>query len=157
MLENKRCCFAGHSKVYDPSIVEKIVEKARQLVEEYGITDFWVGNYGAFDGYAASAVRKLKAKYPQISLSLVIPYLTKEINEYREDYYKNYDSIIMADIPETTPRNLKIIKANEFMINNSDFLISYVNYSWGGAVKTVEYAIKKKIQVVNLGSLEIET
>ena len=43
------------------------------------------------------------------------------------------------------------------MINNSDFLISYVNYSWGGAVKTVEYAIKKKIQVVNLGSLEIET
>lgn len=62
MSENKRCCFAGHSKVYDPSIVEKIVEKARQLIEEYGITDFWVGNYGAFDRYAASAVRKLKAK-----------------------------------------------------------------------------------------------
>lgn len=63
----------------------------------------------------------------------------------------------MADIPESTHRNPKIIKANEFMINNSDFLISYVNYSWGGAVKTMEYAIKKKIQVVNLGSLEFET
>ena len=140
MQEYKRCCFAGHSKVYDSEIVDKAITEARRLIVDHGVTDFWVGNYGSFDGYAASAIRRLKAEFPQISLSLVIPYITKEINEYREDYYKNYDSIIMADIPESTPRNLKIIKTNEFMVDESDFLICYINYGWGGAVKTMEYA-----------------
>lgn len=150
---NNRCCFAGHSKLYDSTIIDRVVDTARSLIVEYGVTDFWVGNYGSFDAYAASAVRKLKTEYPQINLSLVIPYLTQEINEYREDYYKNYDSIIMADIPENTPRNLKIIKANEFMVNESDFLICYVNNSWGGAAKTMNYGKRKNIEVINLGTL----
>lgn len=105
---------------------------------------------------AVSAVRSLKQEFPAISLSLVIPYLTQEINEYREEYYKNYDSIIMADIPESTPRNLKIIKANQFMVDNSDYLVCYVNTSWGGAVKTMEYGLKKNVRVINLGTLPAE-
>lgn len=150
---NNRCCFAGHSKLYDSAIIDCVVDVARSLITEYGVTDFWVGNYGSFDAYAASAIRRLKKEYPQITLSLVIPYLTQGINEYREDYYKNYDSIIMADIPESTPRNLKIIKANEFMVNESDFLICYVSHGWGGAAKTLKYAEHKKLQIRNLGTL----
>ena len=155
MHECVRCCFAGHGKLYDSSIVGLVEAQARQLITEQGVTDFWVGNYGAFDGYAASAIRKLKTEFPQITLSLVIPYLTKTINEYREDYYKNYDSIIMANIPENTPRNLKIIKANEFMVDNSDFLICYVNYGFGGAAKTMEYAARKRCSIINLGSYSL--
>lgn len=150
---NNRCCFAGHSKLYDPTIIDSIVDAAKRLIVEHGVTDFLVGNYGSFDAYAASAVRKLKTEYPQIMLTLVIPYLTQEINEYREDYYKNYDVILMADIPETTPRNLKIIKANEFMVNESDYLICYVNNGWGGAARTMNYGKRKKIEVINLGTL----
>lgn len=150
---HNRCCFAGHSKLYDSTIADHVVSTIRGLVVEQGVIEFWVGNYGSFDTYAASAVRKLKHEYPHITLSLVIPYLTKEINEYREDYHRNYDSIIMADLPERTPRNLKIIKTNEFMINESDFLVCYVNTSLGGAAKTLEYAKRKKIQITNLGAL----
>lgn len=152
---NRCCCFAGHSKLYDSAIIDRVVTVARTLITEHSVTEFLVGNYGSFDAYAAAAVRRLKKEYPQITLSLVIPYLTQEINEYRDDYYKKYDSIIVATIPESTPRNLKIIKTNEYMVNESDYIICYVNTSWGGAAKTMEYAQHKNIEVINLGSLTL--
>ena len=151
-----RCCFAGHSQVYDANLKDRVLDTVRGLFLDSGVSEFWVGNYGQFDKIAASAVRSLKQELPTISLSLVIPYLTQEINEYREEYYKDYDSIIMADIPENTPRNLKIIKANQFMVDNSDYLVCYVNTSWGGAVKTMEYGLKKNVRVMNLGTLPAE-
>lgn len=147
----KRCCFAGHSELYDSTVSQRVYEIIRSLVVEQGVNDFLVGNYGAFDSCAASAVRSLKKEYPQITLSLVIPYLTKEINDYREDYYKNFDSIVVADIPEGTPRNLKIIKANEYMVNSSEFIVCYVNHGWGGAAKTMGYAKRKNLKIFNLG------
>ena len=37
------------------------------------------------------------------------------------------------------------------MIDNSDLLIAYIDYSIGGAYKTFEYAQKQKINTINLG------
>ena len=57
----------------------------------------------------------------------------------------------MADIPPKTPARLRIIKANRYMVDCSDFLVCFVKYSFGGAVKTLEYAEKKgNIRVINL-------
>ena len=137
-----RCCFAGHNDRYGEETFQKVYSVAESLVVDYHVIEFWVGNYGGFDCCAARAVRKLKEKYKNIELSLVILYLTKEINKYREQYYKDYDRIIMADIPVNTPRNLKIIKANEFIVDRCDFLICYVSHGWGGAAKTLERAEK---------------
>lgn len=142
----RRCCFAGHSKLYGGRVSEQLYETIRLLIAEQDVKDFLVGNYGAFDSCAASAVRNLKRKFPQVTLSLVIPYLTKEIDEYRENYYKNYDSIVIANIPEGTSRNLKIIKTNEYMVNASEFIICYVNYSRGEAAKTMDYAKRKNLK-----------
>lgn len=136
----KRCCFAGHNETYGDDVKNKIKEIAIRLIEEEGVTEFWVGNYGRFDRCAASAIRELKITYSQIQLVLVLSYLTKEINDNREDYYKKYDSIVIADVPEKTPAKLKIIKANEYMVDNCDFLICNVEHLWGGAARTVEYA-----------------
>ena len=44
-----RCCFAAHSKLYDSAIIDYIIDAVRRLVVEYGVSDFWVGNYGSFD------------------------------------------------------------------------------------------------------------
>lgn len=150
----KICCFAGHSSIYDHSDLEiKVYDKCEELVRNNGVGTFWVGNYGSFDALAASAVRKLKNKFPSVELDLVLPYVTNSINQYREMYYRDYDSLIMADIPEGTPIKFRISKCNQYMVNCSDFLIAYVNYSFGGAVKTLEYAQKKKhIEIFNFGN-----
>ena len=35
------------------------------------------------------------------------------------------------------------------MVDNCDLLIAYVKYSWGGARKTLDYAIRKKKPYIN--------
>lgn len=148
---NKICCFAGHSELYDTEkIYMRLVSKLDELIEKENVNEFWVGNYGTFDKLSAKAVRELKRKHKQIQLNLVIPYLTSEINELKELYYNNYDNIIVADIPEKTPKKVQIIKCNQYMVTKSQFLICYVKHLWGGAAKTLEYANGKNINIINI-------
>lgn len=156
MRKDTRCCFAGHSNISDSEITDKLQKVAEELVLQYNVNEFWVGNYGEFDGCSAKAVRELKKIYHHIELNLVIPYLTKDINEYKELYYEKYDNILVADIPLITPKRLKIIKANEYMVNNSDFLICYIDHTWGGAFKTFDYARKRKLKIFNVAKRPVE-
>ena len=51
-------------------------------------------------------------------------------------------------------RRYAILKRNEYMIDQSDLLIAYVNYGWGGAAKTLEYAVKRHKKYINFGTYE---
>lgn len=156
MEDKKRCCFAGHSDIWDSNLAEKIKSVAEDLILNHNVREFWVGNYGNFDGSAASVIRELQKTYTDVKLDLVIPYLTKSINEYKELYYKKCDNILIADIPENTPKRFHITKANEYMVNNSDFLICYIQRSWGGAITTYKYAKRKNLQIFNIAERPIE-
>ena len=150
----KCCCFAGHSEINDTSeLYKKLLLTIEKLITNENVTEFRVGNYGKFDGLSAKAVRELKEKYPHIKLELVIPYLTASVTQYKEFYYKNYDSLLMAEIPEKTPKRLQIIKCNEYMVNSVDFVVCYINHSWGGAAKTTDFARRKNKTIINLGTL----
>ena len=145
-----RCCFAGHSQIYD-DFQSKLKIEIEKLILHKGVNEFWVGNYGVFDRTAAKVVREFKSVYQNIKLYLVLPYTTKTIDENRNQYYEDFDALLIADIPERTPTKYRIIKCNEYMVNESDFLLCYVKYSWGGASKTLEYAEKKKhIEIINI-------
>lgn len=147
----KRCCFAGHGSISDTAkTVEKIKQVAEDLILNYGVKEFWVGHYGSFDGCSASAIRELKKDYPEITLELVIPYLTKSIIEYKVLYDGKFDNILVADVPENTPRKFHLVKGNEYMVDNSDYLICYINHSWGGAYRTYTYARRKKKKMFNV-------
>lgn len=146
------CCFAGHGKIsYGKDVQNQLFDKCRELITDFGVNEFWTGNYGNFDKVSAGVIRDLKKQYADIELNLVIPYLTEEINQFREEYYENYDNIVMADIPEGTPKKYRILKCNKYLIDNSKYLIAYVGCSCGGAAKTLEYAQKKNhIKIFNL-------
>lgn len=148
------CCFAGHGNLsYDAEIKKRVYDKARELVLNFGVNEFWVGNYGVFDKLAAEAVREVKGEYSDIELSLIIPYLTLEIKKYKELYYINYDNIIIAEIPAGTPKKYRILKCNRYMIDKSKYLIAYVNCPFGGAAKTLKYAEgKSHIEIFNFGA-----
>lgn len=148
----KICCFAGHRNLYNKDdLSEKLSSKIEDLIMNEKVNEFWVGNYGAFDHLSSYTVKKLKEKYPHIELNLIIPYLTSEITKNKDLYLKEFDNILIADIPEKTPKKFHIIKCNEYMIQKSDYLIAYIEFSYGGAYKTLEYAKKqKKIRIFNL-------
>ena len=148
------CCFAGHGKMnYGEETRNQVYLKCRELVADFGVKEFWVGHYGDFDKLAASVIRELKQQYPAVRLNLVIPYLTKGINENKEYYYKNYDAILMAQIPDGTPRPYRILKCNEYMVNEASYLIAYVSHSFGGAAKTLAYASRREhIKIFNFAN-----
>ena len=60
-----------------------------------------------------------------------------------------YDDVLYPPL-ETTPYRLAIVKRNEWMVSQSDLVIAYVLYSWGGAARTLEYAEKRKKKIIQL-------
>ena len=150
---HKRCFFAGHSKLYE-DVQEKLKAAIEYQILHNGVDEFWVGNYGAFDRAAAKAVRELQGTYRDIKLYLVLPYLTRAIEEAREEYYKAFDGLLLADIPENTPKRYHILKCNEYMAQESDVLVCYVKHPFGGAADTLDIAKKKKqIEIININNL----
>ena len=152
---SKICCFAGHSKLSDTEeVYGKLYSTIEHLISAENVTEFWVGNYGNFDKLSAKAVRALKEKHSEVRLNLVIPYLTSEINQYKELFYKNYDSILIADMPPKTPKKAQILRCNQYMIKNSYTLVCYVRHSFGGAAKTLEFAKKQtNIRIISLANV----
>lgn len=149
---NKICCFAGHSQIYgENDLHDKLLTKIEELITKENVTEFWVGDYGAFDRAAAKAVRICKKTYPHIQLHLIIPYPTQKLNLFKEQYQKEYDSIIQADMPENTPTKFRISQCNRYMVKNAQYLICYIQHGWGGAAQTLAYAQNQKhIQIFNL-------
>ena len=90
-------------------------------------------------------MRELKKDFPNIELIFISPYLENKNLKVANEIY---DDTIYPPL-ETVPKKFAIIKRNEWMIDNCDILVAYVKYSWGGAEKTLNYAIRKKKPFIN--------
>ena len=115
-------------------ILRRIVEKH---ISEYGVTEFIVGGYGNFDHLAAKAVISLKQKYPQIILSLLIPYHPAE---RPVETPSGFDNTYYPPGMEKVPRKLAIVRANRYMVDHVDYLIAYAWHPASNARNLVEYA-----------------
>jgi len=142
-------CFCGHSKLYNSydSIKAKCLEIVRGLTEK-GADSFLIGDYGDFDGLAASVCLALKKEHPHIEVCLVLPYYRPHIDDYTQQRYNRFDSVITPTL-EDTPYRYRIVKANQYMVDQADIVIAYVRSS-GGATKTLQYAHRKGKNIINL-------
>ena len=129
--------FCGHSKINRTEDFSKWLDTILPSFIEGGAATFYLGGYGVFDGLAAAALRRQKETYPHIELILVLPYLNREIDASR------YDSTTYPPLEKVPPR-YAIVKRNEWMVCESDVVISGVTHSWGGAARTLEFAQRKK-------------
>ena len=138
--------FCGHSKIVDKEAVrERLTSEICNLLSS-GYTTFYLGGYGDFDLMAASVLREMKDSYPNMDRVLVLPYLDRKYDE------KLYDSTVYPPL-ENVPKRFAISKRNEWMVEQADVVIAYVTHDWGGAVKTLEYAVRKKSQIINIGGV----
>lgn len=146
------CTFAGHREVYQSHIFEKLEQEIEKILDLDESFRFLVGGMGDFDGLCASAVRKAKRSHPekQISLELVMPYLTQELNESKDYYEQFYDDVIIPIELAGVHYKSAITKRNQWMVEQSSYLIAYVYRDFGGAYTTLQYAKKKGLQVVNI-------
>jgi len=61
-----------------------------------------------------------------------------------------YDETIYPPL-ESIPRKFAILRRNEWMVQESDIVVAYVNHGWGGAAKTLQYARRKKKRIILYG------
>lgn len=143
------CTFFGHRTV-NKKIKILLTQQIEELITEHGVNVFYVGNHGGFDCLVAETLRELKTKYPKISYSIVLAYLPGKKKEYDT---LNHTETIYPEGLEHTPQRFAISKRNEWMIKQSDYVMAYVEHSFGGAAKFTEYAQKKQKIVINLAEL----
>lgn len=141
--------FCGHGKMnYDDDIKNKLQYEIEKAIIK-GETDFLLGGYGNFDLLAAHTLKILKTKYPYIKSTLVIPYIDRNYD------FHLYDCSIYPSL-ENVPKKFAIVKRNEWIVKKADSIIAYVEHGWGGAAKTLKYAVKMEKNIINLALEKIK-
>ena len=141
--------FCGHSNcLFSDEEKEELKQLLIKEIRKNPTCKFYLGGYGDFDSLCLRTLRELKTDFPNIVLLFITPYLDKNFSKLElAKYY--YDDVIFPPI-ENVPRKFAILKRNEWMVDSADLVIAYVKYSWGGAAKTVEYAKRKKVPIINI-------
>ena len=151
-MENKICVCFGHREVYT-DLSRALAELIEDLILYHGVTEFWTGGMGSFDGCFASAVFRLKKKYPHIKLILVKPYFSNKLNTYKEYYERIYDDIIIPDLLSEVHPKSAITKRNHWMAEKSDIVITYVYRNFGGAYAAKKYAAKLGNVIIEINDI----
>lgn len=148
-----KCCCFGHREISDDiySVLSEVVE---DLIISCGVKIFLTGGMGKTDELFASTVRKFKNKYPKIKLILIRPY-SSDIEKERYIYRNIYDDVVLPDKIVGVHYRQAIPKRNEWMVLNSDFVITYVksNKQFGGAYTAKRCAQKNNKIIFELNDM----
>lgn len=144
------CTFCGHSKIADTNLLyKKLVGEIRHLAC-LGVNEFYSGGYGDFDSLAVRAVHEVQAEFPNIQNTIVVPYITENHLSRYEYTLEKYNAKTIYPFETKVLERFAISKRNEWMVDNSDYIISYVKRDWGGAFNTYQYARRKKKVFIDL-------
>lgn len=150
----KSCFFIGHREA-DEWLLPRLELIIDRLISEENVRYFYVGGYGGFDRIAATAAKRAKQKYPDITLMLVLPYHPAERPDDAPD---GFDGTYYPDGLENTPRRYAIVRTNHIMVNVCDWLVCYVRHGASNSRNLLEYAErcanKGLIQIKNISESE---
>ena len=148
--------FCGHSHFMKTHALEtKILHFLEGTVGDKP-AEFYLGGYGSFDDFAYDCSKKYQSQHPNIRLVFITPYITVEYQRnHLEHQKKRYDDIIYPEI-ESVPLKFAITYRNRWMMEKADYVVAYVDRSYGGAYQAYRYAKRKKKAVFNLSEKEIE-
>lgn len=144
------CTFFGHRfvpKEKEPTLRSTLIV----LIENHSVDLFYVGNHGDFDTMARRTLRELSARYP-IRYQVVLAYMPEKRDEYQ---LSDYFDTILPDGIETAPKRFAITYRNKWMIEQSDFVVTYsVHDAASGAAQFKKLAERKEKTVIELSSEE---
>lgn len=139
------CTFFGHHDT--PSTIKPLLRQVIiELIEQCGVTRFYVGNQGNFDAMAHSLLAELVQTY-QIHYNVVLAYLPK-----KKDPSVDGSPTMLPNGFEAVPPRFAIDHRNRWMLDRSDIVVTYVRYP-GGAAKFKALAERKGKTVVELSDV----
>lgn len=138
------CTFFGHRDCPE-TLKSKLREMLIDLITNHNVDMFYVGNQGRFDTIVRGVLQELKKEYPRIYYAIVLAYMPGKRTEYN-DYS---DTMLPEGIEFVHPR-YAISWRNNWMLQHSDYVVTYITHSWGGAAQFSEKAKRQKKTVINL-------
>ena len=141
------CTFFGHRDCPDtvkPTLRQVLID----LIENHSVDTFYVGNQGRFDAIVRSVLRDLQHQYPQINYAVVLAYMPGKQTEY-DDYS---DTMLPEGIESVHPR-YAISWRNNWMLKQSDYVVTYITHSYGGAYQHVQKARRQNKVILNCADL----
>ena len=132
------------------AVDEQVCFLLKELIRIKPFVEIYVGRNGEFDIYAATVVKRVQIAMGKENNELVcvLPYTSKDIGYY-EDYY---DRVIIPEcIGRTHPKGA-IKKRNQWMVEQADLVICYVEREKGGAHAALKYAKKVHKEIINLAN-----
>lgn len=134
------CTFFGHSDTPD-KVKSSLDLVLIDLIENKGVKSFYVGNNGCFDDMVINRLERLSKVY-DISFFIVLAYMpTKKTAQ---------QNTLLPEGIECCPARYRISFRNKWMIKKTDYVVTYVNRSFGGAYKFKNIAINQKKTVIEL-------
>lgn len=151
------CSFFGHRDAHlAATTLSDLKAHLTMLIDKHSVAVFYCDFYGTFDNVCANLVRELQCDFPHIKLCAITPYILTSYNNRNQILRECSDELIYPDI-EHVPYRFAIAKRNEWMVNQSAFVITLVNHSWGGAHSCYKKAVSLDKCCTNFGSLQKHT
>lgn len=142
---DKTCCFCGHADT-PPSVKRLLYPSIRELICTKQVTNFLVGNQGAFDRMVLQVLSDLQKESFVFQYSIVLAYLP-------QSQALPYTNTVYPEGLENIPQRFAITHRNRWMVNQSEYMIAYVEHTYGGAAATLRYAVQKNKSIINLATL----
>ena len=161
---DQTCCFTGHrpeklpwgTNEFDRRCVAlkiRIQDAAEAAYHEKGIRRFYCGMARGCDLYFAEEVLELREDYPDLELFAVLPCLTQAQNWPPYDqsrWQKILDACNHVMPVQETYSPGCMMRRNRYMVDHSALLIAAYSGQSGGTMRTVEYAMRKKIDILDI-------
>lgn len=183
----KTACFTGHRPdkleggydYYSEKNLElgrKIRDVCINLIEKHNVRTFICGGALGVDQLSFMVCHKLKERYPHIRVVLAKPFEYQDANwfdvkskELLKKHEKQADITLCVDtvvgyqlnnIKEKIYHPAKMQKRNEYMVDNSQFLVAVHNGDEeGGTANCIKYAKSKgnEIKIIEISVPKIES
>ena len=139
IMDNGKTCFFIGNRHAPSSIKDQLAEAVEKHITEYGVMTFTVGHYGGFDSMVKEVLREAKTRHEDIKLYLLAPYALTRKTEVPIDF----NGTFFPEGLEKVPLRYSIVQANRYMVQNSDYLITYCHHI-GNTRNIVEYAQRRE-------------
>ena len=133
--------FFGHRDA-PYSLADELRKTIIELLETGNVDVFYIGNSGNFDKLVSSVLSELSSEY-SFFCRVVLAYLPEHENDY------NFETIYPEGL-ENVPKRFAISYRNNWMIEQSDIVVTYVKRNYGGAYQFKVIAEKKGKKVIEV-------
>lgn len=129
---------------------------AKEAAQKWGISERMVYKYctqnrileqGSFDSMVRSVLKELVLLYTHINYAVVLERIPPKRDEFDT---RDYSDTMLPEGIETVHPRFAISWRNKWMIKHSDYVVTYITHSWGGAAQFAELAEKQKKTVINV-------